>query len=189
MVRRLRPQINFKSKGNSHKSMNIYRKDKSNFFKEGSFENGRKGFNFGWGCAYARGLFMKKVISFITMFVLIFGVFQTAQAARPTTTAVTVDPVIFVHGYTGSASSFNTMKQWLISEGWEESQLFAIQYSNTTGSSVQNANELSNFVNQVLKKTKAKKVDIIAHSMGGLSTLYYIKNLDGASKVNDVITL
>jgi triacylglycerol lipase len=137
-----------------------------------------------------RGILMKKILSFITMFVLIFSVFQTAQAAKPTTpTVATADPVIFVHGYTGSTSSFNTMKQWLISEGWAESQLFAIQYSNTTGSSIQNANELSSFVNQVLKKTKAQKVDIIAHSMGGLSTRYYIKNLDGASKVNDVITL
>jgi triacylglycerol lipase len=132
---------------------------------------------------------MKRIFSFITVFVLVFSVFQSAQAAKPTTPTVTVDPVIFVHGYTGSTSSFNTMKQWLISEGWAESQLFAIQYSNTTGSNIQNANELSNFVNQVLKKTKANKVDIIAHSMGGLSTRYYIKNLNGASKVNDVITL
>jgi triacylglycerol lipase len=132
---------------------------------------------------------MKRVMSLFTIFILVFGVYQSAYAARGTTTTPTVDPVIFVHGYTGSTSSFDTMKQWLISAGWPESRLFAIQFSNTTGSNVQNANELSQFVNQVLKKTKATKVDIIAHSMGGLSTRYYIKNLDGASKVNDVITL
>jgi triacylglycerol lipase len=135
-------------------------------------------------------LFMKKIMSMLTVFLLVFGVYHSAYAARGTTTAVTTkDPVIFVHGYTGSASSFDSMKQWLISAGWPESMLFAIQYSNTTGSNVQNANELSQFVNQVLKKTKATKVDIIAHSMGGLSTRYYIKNLDGATKVNDVVTL
>lgn len=130
---------------------------------------------------------MKRTLSLITAFILVFGIFTSAHAARAITPAK--DPVIFVHGYTGSASSFDTMKQWLISAGWPENRLFAIQYSNTTGSNVQNANELSQFVNQVLKKTKANKVDIIAHSMGGLSTRYYIKNLGGASKVNDVITL
>lgn len=132
---------------------------------------------------------MKILLSCVVAIVLVFGVYGPAGAAKPTANSVTVDPVIFVHGYSGSASNFDTMKQWLISEGWPESHLFAIQYSNRTGSNVQNADELSRFVSDVLRNTKAQKVDIIAHSMGGLSTRYYVKNLDGSSKVDDVITL
>jgi triacylglycerol lipase len=132
---------------------------------------------------------MKRLLSLIVAIFLVLGVYGPVGAANPTVNSVTVDPVVFVHGYSGSASNFDTMKNWLISEGWPESHLFAIQYSNRTGSNVQNADELSSFVTEVLRKTKAQKVDIIAHSMGGLSTRYYIKNLDGSSKVDDVITL
>lgn len=131
---------------------------------------------------------MKKLVGFIAVFALVFGAADYSHAAKPVKNQVTVDPVVMVHGYTGSSSSYDSMKDWLMSEGWPESHLHAIQYSNTTGSNIPNAEELSQFIDQVLKKTKADKVDIIAHSMGGLSTRYYIKNLDG-SKVDDVITL
>ena len=51
------------------------------------------------------------------------------------------------------------------------------------------AAELSSFVNSVLSKTKASKVDLVGHSQGGMMPNYYIKFLGGASKVNELIGL
>ena len=51
------------------------------------------------------------------------------------------------------------------------------------------AKELSSFVNNVLSKTKASKVDLVGHSQGGMMPNYYIKDLGGASKVNELIGL
>jgi triacylglycerol lipase len=134
-----------------------------------------------------------KIIRGFTMFAvsiaLILSVFSSADAAKRVPAASDKDPVIFVHGFTGSSSSFDNLKQWLISQGWPSSHLYAIQYSNTTGSSIDNAYELQSFIKNVLRQTKASKVDIVAHSMGGLSTRYYIKYLAGSQSVDDVITL
>jgi triacylglycerol esterase/lipase EstA (alpha/beta hydrolase family) len=51
------------------------------------------------------------------------------------------------------------------------------------------AEELSSFVNNVLSKTKAAKVDLVGHSQGGMMPNYYIKFLGGASKVNELVGL
>jgi triacylglycerol esterase/lipase EstA (alpha/beta hydrolase family) len=51
------------------------------------------------------------------------------------------------------------------------------------------AEELSSFVNQVLSKTKASKVDLVGHSQGGMMPNYYLKFLGGAAKVNELIGL
>lgn len=132
----------------------------------------------------ARGL-----MSITVAIVFLLSIFSTAEAAKRVPVASEKDPVVFVHGFTGSASSFENMKQWLVSQGWPSNYLYAIQYSNTTGSSIDNAYELQSFIKNVLRQTKASKVDIVAHSMGGLSTRYYVKYLEGAQKVDDVVTL
>jgi triacylglycerol lipase len=128
-------------------------------------------------------------ISLSVSIVLLLVLVSPAGAAKRVTTVSEKDPVVFVHGFTGSSSSYDDMKQWLVSQGWPSNYLFAIQYSDTTGSNVKNAYELQSFIKNVLRQTKASKVDIVAHSMGGLSTRYYVKYLDGAQNVDDVITL
>jgi triacylglycerol esterase/lipase EstA (alpha/beta hydrolase family) len=51
------------------------------------------------------------------------------------------------------------------------------------------AEELRSFVSSVLSSTKATKVDLVGHSQGGMMPNYYIKNLGGAAKVNELIGL
>lgn len=63
-------------------------------------------------------------------------------------------------------------------DGWTDQQLHAWSYdygqSNKT-----TAEQLKTKVAEILQSTGATKVDVIAHSMGGLSSRYYAKYLQG----------
>ena len=99
------------------------------------------------------------------------------------------DPILFVHGYTESASVWNTMIGRFEKDGYSKSALSAYSY-NTSQSNKIDAEEVKTKVEALLKANAgATKVDIIAHSMGSLNSRYYIKNLGGEAKVDDWVSL
>jgi pimeloyl-ACP methyl ester carboxylesterase len=57
------------------------------------------------------------------------------------------------------------------------------------GPVVASAQKMSSFVNSVLSRTGATKVDLVGHSQGGLIAEYYVKLLGGAAKVSSVVGL
>jgi len=113
-------------------------------------------------------------------------------------------PVVLVHGtLADEGSNWVTLSPLLANEGY---CVYAFNYGETAaslplipfvtpgridglGRIEHSAEELSSFVNKVLSKTKASKVDIVGHSQGGMMPNYYIKYLGGAAKVNELIGL
>lgn len=98
------------------------------------------------------------------------------------------DPILFVHGYNGYVTTFKTFVKWFKEDGWPLSRLHNWAY-NSAQSNVTTAKEISKMVDKLREITGATKVDIITHSMGALASRYYIKNLGGAAKVDDWISL
>ena len=102
------------------------------------------------------------------------------------------NPIILVHGFIGGygLTPWFSLKNRLVSYGCPRSKIFEMRFKDAIfASNVDNAYELRDYVNYVLSVTGASKVDLIGHSMGGLSTRYYIKFLGGASKVDDYVSL
>jgi triacylglycerol esterase/lipase EstA (alpha/beta hydrolase family) len=97
-------------------------------------------------------------------------------------------PILFVHGWKGSESNWTTMIERFEKDGWPKEDLNNWTY-NTAQSNVTTAKEEVTKVSEILRKTGAAKIDLITHSMGGLSTRYYIKNLGGESTVEDWVSL
>lgn len=117
---------------------------------------------------------------------LVLALFLVSPA--PSASAATTTPVIFVHGYTGSASNWTTAMSVFRSSGWSSGNLFAYEY-NSYGDNVQNARGLATFVEQVKARTGRSKVAIVNHSMGGLVSQYYLKVLNGNANVSHLVSI
>jgi triacylglycerol lipase len=98
------------------------------------------------------------------------------------------DPILFVHGYGGNAANWDNMKSRFLADGWQDVELYAYTYS-FLASNASTASEIKNQVDDIIRKTGASKVDIISHSMGSVSSRYYLKNLAGTSKVDAWVSL
>jgi len=113
------------------------------------------------------------------------------------------DPVVLVHAtLADEGSNWVTLAPLLANNGY---CVYAFNYGATIaslevwpfigpridglGHIEESARELSSFVNRVLSKTGASKVDLVGHSQGGMMPNYYIKDLGGAAKVNELIGL
>ncbi|MFD9433397.1 esterase/lipase family protein [Streptomyces sp. NPDC060002] len=112
----------------------------------------------------------------------------TASGALATQPLSTSTPVVFVHGYTGSASNWTTAMSVFRLNGWSSSNLFAYEY-DSYGDNITNAQGLATFVNTVKARTGASKVAIVNHSMGGLVSQYYLKVLGGNTSVSHLASI
>ncbi|MDO7908646.1 alpha/beta fold hydrolase [Paenibacillus sp. JX-17] len=117
------------------------------------------------------------------LLVLIISPPSKAQAAASHT------PVVFVHGLGGSDSNFLYIQSYLRSQGWSSDEMFAIDLPSKQGDQRLNSAAIASLVDQVIQNTGSSKVNIVAHSMGGANSLYYILNRNGGDKVGKLITL
>jgi triacylglycerol lipase len=123
---------------------------------------------------------------------LLFALAATTACGADTSTTpvtpVTHDPILFVHGYGRTADDWNFMIAQFKAAGWTDAELYTISYG-VLQSNVGIADDIKTKVDAILASTAATKVDIVAHSMGSLSTRYYIRNLGGDTKVDAWVSL
>lgn len=98
------------------------------------------------------------------------------------------DPILFVHGYGGNNGNWEDMKNRFRADGWQDVELYAYNYSFVNSNAL-SAAEIRDQVDNIITKTGATKVDIIAFSIGSVSSRYYLKNLGGTSKVDAWVSL
>jgi triacylglycerol esterase/lipase EstA (alpha/beta hydrolase family) len=106
-------------------------------------------------------------------------------------------PVVLVHGTAENMlGNWSAMSPALKQAGY---CVYAFNYGSYNGSGnagvyglnviEHSAQELASEVDTVLSATGASKVDLVGHSQGGMMPRYYMKNLGGASKVDDLVAL
>ncbi|XVV01405.1 esterase/lipase family protein [Actinosynnema sp. CA-248983] len=111
-----------------------------------------------------------------------------AALLTPPAQAAAHDPILFVHGWHGNASNWNTMVNRFRADGWPDDHLRAFSY-DTAKSNASTAEVVRAEVDRLLAATGAAKVDVITHSMGGLSSRHYARNLGGDLKIDQWVSL
>ena len=98
-------------------------------------------------------------------------------------------PIILVHGIankqTRLLNAFGQIGTMLEKDG---NRVYVAE-TDAFGSIESNAEQLKRFILAVLKKENAEKVNVIAHSKGGLDTKYMITDLGMESAVASLTTL
>lgn len=112
------------------------------------------------------------------------GSTEPSPSPSPTPTANGEDPILFVHGWNSSGTVWDTMISRFKTDGYTDAQLNNWSY-NYRQSNETTAQEILAKIQDIKAATGASKVDVITHSMGGLSSRWCVKfigcdgNVDG----------
>ncbi len=118
------------------------------------------------------------------------GLSVDAGTGTPVDAGGLPDPVLFVHGINGDASNFDVMVARLKADGWPADRLMARTFPDPKmGCNVDNANLIQQWANELMTATHTTRIDVVAHSMGSLSSRRYVKDLGGTAFVNTLAIL
>jgi pimeloyl-ACP methyl ester carboxylesterase len=104
---------------------------------------------------------------------IISGSFLSVNAQQPDSKRL---PILLIHGYAEDSGIWNLWRGWLGADHFSKVYPITFLSDDQCGSVEQHATELKNIVDGILSGTPYKKVNIVAHSKGGLDARWYITN-------------
>lgn len=115
--------------------------------------------------------------------VALASVLACGQAAAQT------EPIVFVHGYSGSSGNWSTMISRFTASGYSSSKLYGFNYNSLLSSNTASGAQLASYVSNVRARHGGEKVSIVAHSNGGLVSRAYRVFNGGSSQMRRFVTL
>jgi pimeloyl-ACP methyl ester carboxylesterase len=97
-------------------------------------------------------------------------------------------PIILIHGYGEDSRIWNSWIHWLGGDNFSNIYPITFQSDDLCGSTQQHAMELKNIIDKIQNDTGSQKVNIVAHSKGGLDARWHIAN-SGIDKVANLIMI
>ena len=83
-------------------------------------------------------------------------------------------PILLVPGWLDTARDLAALRIRFLGAGWPADFVETLTFEEPTGSNRIHARELAVAVDSLLARTGATELDIVAHSMGGLATRWYL---------------
>lgn len=95
-------------------------------------------------------------------------------------------PVLLVPGWSDGADELTALRDRFLRSGWPATYVRAVEFDDPTGSNRAHAEELARVADALRASTGAQRIDVVAHSMGGLATRLWIAT-DGQEVVRRVV--
>ena len=123
----------------------------------------------------------------VSVLALVALVGVPAASARRTTER-RPDPVLLVHGFNGSSHGWHALVASLEAKGYRASEIDAIDYDSDV-SNVDTAHLIAREADALRARTGATRIDVVSHSMGAISSRYYLERLGGSAHVDAWVSL
>ena len=137
-----------------------------------------------------------KLFGLLTVLILVGILFPACTpGAVKVPTPANIKPIIFVHGYAGSAAQFESQAMRFESNGYPANYISAYEYDSAAGLSPQFPpadvlTGIDQLIATVLKDTGADKVDIVGHSLGTKVMQAYLRSSqERAAKVAHYVNI
>lgn len=98
---------------------------------------------------------------------------EISRAAETVLTPAAV-PVLLVPGWLDTGRDLAAMRIRLLATGWNDEQIRTLTFREATGSNRDHADEIAEAIDSLMARTGSDQVDVVAHSMGGLATRWYL---------------
>ncbi len=98
-------------------------------------------------------------------------------------------PLILVHGRNADPGVWGALKSYLLTQGYTDDLLFGWHYDSSQSANEVLAGQFKTYVSDVLSKTGADKIDIVAHSLGSLLTRWFVKFEGGQDSVRQWVSI
>ena len=120
---------------------------------------------------------------FSTLALCLAAVFPAVVSATATAPR---NPVLLIHGIKDDARKMEPMARYLRGQGWDAKTMSLRPSWGQKGLDVL-AGQVAQFIGE--NYAPGEKIDLVAFSMGGLVTRYYLQRLGGLARVQRYVTL
>ncbi len=97
------------------------------------------------------------------------GVAQLLARPEATELPAPTAPVLLIPGWLRGARELIPLAERLVRDGWPVEWVHALEFRDPVGSNLEHAREIQRAVEELRDSTGTMRVDVIAHSMGGLA--------------------
>lgn len=94
---------------------------------------------------------------------------------------------LLVPGWSDSGDALAAARAFLLDRGWPATHVACMNFRDRYGSNIEHAAEIALAVEGLRRISRAGSVAIVAHSMGGLATRYYLAREGAGAPVRRVV--
>ena len=131
---------------------------------------------------------LRRLLILAAVVALVGAVASPAVAARRKRAPARPDPVLLVHGFRGSSTGWHALEASLHARGYRDAEIDAIDY-DSDASNVDIARQIAHEADVLRARTGASRIDVVTHSMGAISSRYWLERLGGAAQVDAWVSL